>query len=107
VNLITLTKKIRLVSDKYATKFGINRDKVWYLLKLQEEMGELTQAYLSYTGRARHKNKTVDELKQAFEMEIADVLCHILLLIDSEKVNVKKAVKEKWLKRLLKTKVSH
>ena len=102
MNLTLLTKKVRKVSDIYSKKFGISRDKVWYLLKLQEEMGELTQAYLSMTGRGRHKNKTKEELKHSFELEVADVLCHTLLLIDSEKVDVKKAVGQKWLKRLKK-----
>lgn len=102
MNLTLLTKKVRKVSNQYSKKFGITRDKVWYLLKLQEEMGELTQAYLSMTGRGRHKNKTKDELKHNFEIEVADVLCHTLLLVDSEKINLKKAVEKKWLKRLKK-----
>lgn len=100
MNLKSLTAKIELVSDNYSKKFGISRDKLWYLLKLQEEMGELTQAYLSMSGRGRHKNKTKDELKSDFEHEIADVLCHILLLIKSEGVDLKKAIDEKWLKRI-------
>lgn len=100
MNLKTLIDKIELVSDAYSRKFSISRDKLWYLLKLQEEMGELTQAYLSMSGRGRHKNKTADEMKAAFENEVADVLCHTLLLAQSEGVDLKKAVEKKWLKRL-------
>jgi len=100
MNLKTLIQKIEKVSALYSKKFNISRDKLWYLLKLQEEMGELTQAYLSMSGRARHKNKTPEEMKANFEHEIADVLCHVLLLAESEGVNLKKAIDEKWLKRL-------
>jgi len=87
-------------------KFIISRNKLWYLLKLNEEMGELTQAYLSMNGQGRHKNKTAKELKSAFEHEIADVLCHILLLAKSEGVDLKKAIDEKWLIRLIKPQTS-
>jgi len=100
MNLKTLIQKIEKVSALYSKKFNISRDKLWYLLKLQEEMGELTQAYLSMSGRARHKNKTPKEMKANFEHEIADVLCHVLLLAESEGVDLKKAIDEKWLKRL-------
>jgi len=100
MNLKTLIQKIEKVSALYSKKFNISRDKLWYLLKLQEEMGELTQAYLSMSGRARHKNKTPEEMKANFEHEIADVLCHVLLLAESEGVDLKKAIDEKWLKRL-------
>lgn len=100
MNLKSLIAKIERVSENYSKKFSISRDKLWFLLKLQEEMGELTQAYLSMSGRARHKNKTPDELKMAFENEVADVLCHVLLLAKSEGVDLKKAINKKWLKRL-------
>jgi NTP pyrophosphatase (non-canonical NTP hydrolase) len=69
-------------------------------------MGELTQAYLSMNGQGRHKNKTPQELKSDFENEVADVLCHVLLLAQSEEVDLKKAIDEKWLKRLVKTQTS-
>jgi NTP pyrophosphatase (non-canonical NTP hydrolase) len=94
------------VSELYSKKFKISRNKLWYLLKLQEEMGELTQAYLSMNGQGRHKNKTPQELKSDFENEVADVLCHVLLLAQSEGVDLKKAIDEKWLKRLVKTQTS-
>jgi NTP pyrophosphatase (non-canonical NTP hydrolase) len=100
MNLKTLIEKIERVSANYSKKFKIPRNKLWYLLKVQEEMGELTQAYLSMSGQGRHKNKTAEELKSDFEHEIADVLCHVLLLAQSEGVDLKKAIDEKWLKRL-------
>ena len=41
------------VSDVYANKFGIKRDDDWFILKIQEELGELTAAHLKLTQRAR------------------------------------------------------
>lgn len=102
MNLKTLLQKIERVSEIYSKKYKISRNKLWYLLKLQEEMGELTQAYLSMNGQGRHKNKSTQQLKSDFEHEIADVLCHILLLASSEGVDLKKAIDEKWLARLIK-----
>lgn len=100
MNLKTLLEKIERVSEVYSEKYQISRDRLWYLLKLQEEVGELTQSYLSMSGRARHKNKSPEELKRQFELEIADVLCHVLLLAKSEGVNLKKAVDAKWLSKV-------
>ena len=100
MNLKSLISKIERVSELYSKKYKISRNKLWYLLKLQEEMGELTQAYLSMNGQGRHKNNTPSELKESFENEVADVLCHVLLLAQSEGVDLKKAIDEKWLKRL-------
>jgi len=106
MNLKSLISKIERVSDLYSQKYKIARNKLWYLLKLQEEMGELTQAYLSMNGQGRHKNKTPKELKSEFENEVADVLCHVLLLAKSEGVDLKKAIDGKWLKRLVKPQTS-
>ena len=100
MNLKNLISKIEQVSKLYSQKYNISRNKLWYLLKVQEEMGELTQAYLSMNGQGRHKDKTPEELKRAFENEVADVLCHVLLLAKSEGIDLKKAIDAKWLKRL-------
>lgn len=102
MNLKNLINKIEKVSEQYSKKFNISRNKLWYLLKLQEEMGELTQAYLRMNGQGRHKNKSQEEMKEDFENEIADVLCHVLLLAQSEGVDLRKAIDDKWLKKLVK-----
>ncbi|HWY79670.1 MAG TPA: hypothetical protein VNW29_04900 [Candidatus Sulfotelmatobacter sp.] len=93
----TLTIKVEEVSQAYAKKFGIKRDSEWFLLKLQEELGELVQSYLKMTGQARKKNKTEEELRTEFRNEIADVLSHVLLLAKHYEVDLEKEIKEKWL----------
>lgn len=98
MKLNVLIEQIEKVSNRYSKKFKIDREANWYMLKLQEEVGELTQSYLSLTGKNRDKGKSKHELKNDFEKEIADVFCHTLLLAKSNKVNIEKAIKDKWLK---------
>jgi NTP pyrophosphatase (non-canonical NTP hydrolase) len=78
-------------------KHGIERDATWFLLKLQEEVGELTQAFLMKTGQARDKGRTSAELDAGFRAELADVLCHVLLLARHHGVDLDAAVADKWL----------
>jgi NTP pyrophosphatase (non-canonical NTP hydrolase) len=66
MNVRKVTRQIKKVSDTYAKKFGIRRDANWYVLKLQEEMGELIQSYLMMTGRGRQKDKTKEQIKKNF-----------------------------------------
>ncbi len=47
MDLKTITKKVVMVSDQYEKNCDIKRDADWYILKLHEEVGELTQNYLS------------------------------------------------------------
>lgn len=97
MNVHKVTRQIKKVSDVYAKKFGIRRDSNWYILKLQEEMGELIQSYLMMTGRGRQKDKTKDQITEDFHKEMADVFCHVLLLARHHKINLEKEVEEKWL----------
>ena len=43
MNLARLTNEVEAVSQIYASRYGIERDATWFILKLQEEVGELTQ----------------------------------------------------------------
>ena len=97
MNVRVVTRQIKKISDLYAKKFGIRRDGNWYILKLQEEMGELIQSYLMMKGRARQKDKSKEEIEAEFRKEMADVFCHVLLLARHYKINLEKEVNSKWL----------
>lgn len=97
MNVHKVTRLVKRVSDAYAKKFGIRRNSSWYVLKLQEEMGELIQSYLMMTGAARQKDKTKDQITEEFHKEMADVFCHVLLLAKHYHINLEKEVEEKWL----------
>jgi NTP pyrophosphatase (non-canonical NTP hydrolase) len=97
MNIKDLITEVKKVSDGYAAKFDIKRDDEWYILKLQEELGELIKAYLMMAGKARKKGLSKTELREAFESEAADVFCHVLLLTAHNKIDIEKVIKEKWL----------
>lgn len=97
MELNELSDAVAAVSDRYARAHGIERDEAWYLLKLHEEVGELTQAFLMSTGRARDKGLDATELRAGLEAEMADVLCQVLLLARHQGVDLEAAVGEKWL----------
>lgn len=42
MDLHKLTAAVEKVSQKYSHQFGIKRDSDWFILKLQEELGELS-----------------------------------------------------------------
>ena len=93
--LNALTEKLAEVSDRYAAAYDIDRSGDWHLLKLQEEMGELTQAYLTVTGRTRRPKG--DNARIELAREMADVQCMLLLLARDEGIDMDQAVQEKWL----------
>ena len=95
-----LSAAVEQVSQLYAEHFGFRRDSTWFLLKLQEEVGELTQAYLALTGQGRDRGRSPEQLRAAFDEEIADVLAHLLLLARHHEVDVAEVLGRKWLSRL-------
>jgi len=97
MDIRTLQEEVEKTSLSYTKKFNIHRDSDWYILKLQEELGELIQSYLMMIGQAKKKNKTQKELDEDFRKEVADVFAHILLLAKHHGVDLEKEVKDKWL----------
>ena len=75
-----LSEEVEHVSQIYAEKYTIERDATWFILKLQEEVGELIQSYLMLAGKARTKGKSAEEIQTEFHKEVADVFCQTLLL---------------------------
>jgi NTP pyrophosphatase (non-canonical NTP hydrolase) len=97
VDLARLTDDVEEVSQGYARRHGIRRDAAWFLLKLQEEVGELTQAFLMRTGQARDKGYSAQEIEERFRGELADVVCHALLLAHHNGIELAEAIERKWL----------
>jgi len=97
MNVEQLSREVEQVSQIYAENFNIERDATWFVLKLQEEVGELTQNYLMLSGRARTKGKTSEEIQAEFRKEVADVFCQTLLLAKFYNIDLEKEIEEKWL----------
>ncbi len=96
MDLARLTDEVEEISQGYAERFGIVRDDAWFMLKLQEEVGELAQAFLMRAGQARDKGNSPQEIEENFRGELADVLCHALLMARHHGVDLSEAVEQKW-----------
>lgn len=92
MNLSDLNADVLRISDIYAAEHGIERDRDWALLKLQEELGELTAEHLRMSGRARG---AADAGKLGDEA--ADVLGMLLIYCDRAGIDLEQAMKRKWL----------
>ena len=95
-----LTALVSEVSDTYASRNDIVRDHDWCVLKLQEELGELTAEYLKKTGRGRLKGASAETIRDALEDEAADVLATLLLFAAKNHIDLEAALERKWFKFL-------
>lgn len=93
--LEAFTDRLQAISDRYERVYGVDRAGDWHMLKVQEEIGELTQAYLAMTGRSRRPEA---EARHEVAMEMADVICMTLLMARAEGIDLNAAITEKWLK---------
>jgi NTP pyrophosphatase (non-canonical NTP hydrolase) len=91
LTLAELSAAAAEISDIYAGKYAIERDDDWFLIKLQEELGELAQAHLKLSGRGRGSLP-----EQARADEAADVLCQLLLYCRRFGIDPEAAVRAKW-----------
>ena len=87
-----LTASVLRISDIYAAEHGIERSGDWALLKVQEELGELTAEHLRMSGRARG-TADADKLGD----EAADVLGMLLIYCDRAGIDLEQAMQRKWL----------
>ncbi|MDL2401089.1 pyrophosphatase [Rhizobium mayense] len=94
--LSSLIQQFEKASAAYAAANGLERDGDWFVLKLLEEMGELTQIWNKTTGRGRRKGMSDEELATALADETADVLGHVLLFAHRNGLDLAAAVERKW-----------
>lgn len=92
MHLKTLQADVLRISDIYAAEHGIDRSGDWALLKVQEELGELTAEHLRMSGRARGA-ADADKLGD----EAADVLGMLLIYCQGAGVDIEAAMQRKWL----------
>ncbi len=93
-----MTERIERISANYAEHFGLDRSQEWFMLKLQEEMGELTQAFMNLHGMGRDRGQSEEEIRQDFIDECADVFGQFLLFARHHGVDLDEAVRRKWLR---------
>ena len=92
LDLKALEADVLRISDIYAREHSIDRSGDWAILKLQEELGELTAEHLRMSGRARGA-ADADKLGD----EAADVLGMLLIYCDQAGIDLEQAMQRKWL----------
>jgi NTP pyrophosphatase (non-canonical NTP hydrolase) len=95
-HLIELAGQFEEASKRYAAANGITRNDDWFILKLQEELGELTQVWMKLTDRGRKRGLSEAELREELANETADVLGHILLFAQKNGIDLAPAIARKW-----------
>ena len=82
---------------------GIARDKIsvnddYFLMKLEEEVGELAQAYLIYKKQCRPDKYLSDaEARKSVAKELSDVLALVFMISNALDINLMEAVEKKWM----------
>jgi len=95
-----LANTIQTVADNYAKDFDVPYSADWFVMKLQEELGELVQAHLILSHRTRRKPTSEVEARTRLAEEIADVFSYVLLFAHEVNIDIEAAVKEKWFSYL-------
>lgn len=95
-----LSDRIGRVGDLYAQAHGIERSADWYLLKLTEELGELTAEHLLLGGRARPNPDGSGGSREALENEAADLFGQFVLYLRANDIDIEAAIERKWLRHL-------
>ena len=95
-HLVRLAGQFEQASQRYAAANGITRNDDWFILKLQEELGELTQVWMKLTDRGRRRGLGEAELREAMADETADLLGHILRFAQANGINLAPAIVRKW-----------
>jgi NTP pyrophosphatase (non-canonical NTP hydrolase) len=90
-----LAASLEILSKQYAQRYQIDRTGQWLMLKLMEEVGELTQVFLKQSGQTRDI-RTEGDAKCAFENELADVLGMTLLVAREFDLDIDAGLQRKW-----------
>ena len=98
MELKQLSDEVEIISRAYARIYDVDRTDDWLMLKLHEEVGELTQAFLNVSGRSRDRGLSDDELRAAFRGEVADALAQLLLVARRFDVDLSEELDRKWFR---------
>lgn len=95
-----LQKKVVKNAKNYGKKYKVKIDKDFALLKLYEEVGELTQAILVHRKKCRpEKYMTCRISKAELAKELADVMGIIIVNAHLFGIDLEKAIDKKWINK--------
>ncbi|MEK7598777.1 MAG: hypothetical protein AAB487_03505 [Patescibacteria group bacterium] len=88
-----LQKSIIKNAKRYSKKHKIKFDDNFAMIKLYEEMGELSEAFLTYKKKSRtEKYISAREAKRGVAKEMADVVGLAVVMSDILKINLEEAI---------------
>lgn len=98
MDLAILNTQIATASERNADDFGIRRSDDSAMMKLPDDLGELTKAHLRRTGRTQVAASVAPEaLQEAFKDKLADVVGTAMLLASVGQLDLDAALERKWL----------
>jgi NTP pyrophosphatase (non-canonical NTP hydrolase) len=100
VDISLLSEKLIQVERDYLDKNSKEYNHDVQFFKLQEELGELIQAYLMMTGRSQNRGLSNEEIEVRYKEELADLVVHCLLIAKHDGIDIEKEISDKWLKYL-------
>jgi NTP pyrophosphatase (non-canonical NTP hydrolase) len=95
MEITEVQREVEAVSAHYAERHNTSRIGDWFVLKLREEIGELTQAYLARAGQVCHKGRSDGKLEQDFRSDLGDVFAQVPLI--PERFDLDRPIASKWL----------
>lgn len=96
MNLKELAQHCEKAWSQYAKKNHIHRDDEFYLFKMQEELGELTRAFLELRGSEKKNKPSKEDLKKRFASDIASLVGNALILALYFDVDLETTIKAKF-----------
>jgi NTP pyrophosphatase (non-canonical NTP hydrolase) len=96
MNLEQLIADVQAVHRTYLKNKQLAVDDAWFVMKLAEELGELTQAYLRLRYRRQTSPEEVEQARTALGDECADLLCHVLLFTTRNDIDIVGSIQRKW-----------
>lgn len=95
-----IQEKVMETAINYGKEYNIKIDEDFALLKLYEEVGELSQAVLIYRKQSRpEKYVSEEKSKNEIAKELADVLGMIIVNANLLNIDLEDAINKKWITR--------
>ncbi len=100
MNFQELQQQIVENAMNYGKKYHVDIDQDFGLLKLYEEVGELTQAVLIHRKKSRPEKHVPEEIsKKEIAKELADVVGMAIVTAHLFGIDLEEAINKKWIKK--------
>ena len=87
--------------ERYSKKYNVKIDDYFAILKLSEEVGELSQAFLVHKKKSRpSKFKSENESKENVAEELADVITVSIILANELDIDLEDALNKKCINKV-------